>query len=90
MSFLKNGILKINIKWYILNITATHKIKDEINNTLYFSVIVHKTCACASRIVVVVKKPNGDIRLCTDYRELNKTIEFDFIPSHESTFRRGM
>ena len=28
----------------------------------------------------MVSKPNGDIRLCTDYRELNKITEFDPYP----------
>ena len=55
------------------------KVKAEIDNMLKLGIIEPSTSAWASPIVVVAK-PNGDIRLCTDYRALNKITEFDPYP----------
>ncbi|XP_072037003.1 uncharacterized protein [Amphiura filiformis] len=52
------------------------KVKEELDGMLRLGVIEPTTSAYASPIVVVAK-PNGDIRLCTDYRALNKITEFD-------------
>ena len=55
------------------------KVKAELDSMLNLEVIEPSTSAYASPIVVV-PKPNGDMRVCTDYRTLNKISEFDPYP----------
>lgn len=55
------------------------QVKNEIDNMLKLGVIEETDSAYASPIVVVAKK-TGDVRVCTDYRLLNKITEFDPYP----------
>ena len=52
------------------------KVQHEINNMLELGVIEEVNSAYASPIVAVTK-PNGDIRLCTNYKALNKITVTD-------------
>lgn len=52
------------------------KVQDEIDNMLNLGVIEEINSAYASPIVAV-NKPNGDIRLCTNYKALNKVTVVD-------------
>jgi hypothetical protein len=56
--------------------SLVQKVKAEIDSMLQLGVIEPTTSAYASPIVVV-PKPNGDIRVTTDYRSLNKITVFD-------------
>ena len=52
------------------------KVQDEIDNMLKLGVIEEINSAYVSPIVAV-NKPNGDIRLCTNYKALNKVTVVD-------------
>ena len=52
------------------------KVQEEIDNMLALGVIEEVNSAYASPIVAVTK-PNGDIRLCTNYKALNKCTVVD-------------
>ena len=52
------------------------KVQDEIDNMLNLGVIEEINSSYASPIVAV-NKPNGDIRLCTNYKALNKVTVVD-------------
>ena len=52
------------------------KVKAEIDSMLRLGIIEPTVSPYASPIVVVAK-PNGDIRVTTDFRMLNKQTEFD-------------
>jgi hypothetical protein len=42
--------------------------------------VIEETDSAYASPIVVVAKPNGDVRVCTDYRSLNKITEFDPYP----------
>ena len=52
------------------------KVQNEIDSMLKLGVIEEVNSAYASPIVVV-RKPNGDVRVTTDFRMLNKATQFD-------------
>ena len=55
------------------------KIQDEIDTLLEAGIIEPSTSPWASPIVPV-PKPGGDVRMCVDYRKLNKITETDIYP----------
>ena len=52
------------------------KVQDEIDNMLKLGIIEETNSAYASPIVAVTK-PNGELRLCTNYKALNKITVTD-------------
>ena len=54
-------------------------VKKEVQAMLDMGVIEPSVSPYSSPIVLV-KKPDGKIRFCIDYRELNKVVEFDAEP----------
>ena len=69
----------IRMRAYRTPHSLREKVKAELDSMLNLGVIEPSTSAYASPIVVV-PKPNGDVRVCTDYRALNKISEFDPYP----------
>lgn len=55
------------------------RVKEQISEMLKSGVIRESNSAYASPIVLVTK-PNGDLRLCIDYPELNKRVIKDRYP----------
>ena len=74
---------------YSVPFVLKDKVKDEINTMLDLGVIEHSDAAYASP-VVLVKKKDGNIRFCVDYRRLNQITLFDTepMPNTEEVFAR--
>lgn len=64
-------------------------VVDEIKQMLRMNIIEPSQSPYASPIVLI-KKPDGSVRFCTDYRKLNKVTLFDSepIPNVEELFTR--
>jgi len=56
-----------------------NKLQDIIDNLLK-NKIIRSSCSEFSSPIVLVKKKNGELRLCIDYRELNKRTVRDRYP----------
>ena len=63
-------------KAYRIPQAMKQKVQDEIDNMLKLGIIEETNSAYASPIVAVTK-PNGDIRLCVNYKPLNKITVTD-------------
>ena len=66
-------------KQYPLPFAAKKNLEEEINSLMNLGVIEPSKSPYASPCVMI-KKPNGSMRLCIDYRELNKKLIFDAEP----------
>ncbi|GFO34101.1 retrovirus-related pol polyprotein from transposon 297 [Plakobranchus ocellatus] len=69
------------MKQYPLPVHAMDEVDKEINFMLESGIISKSTSPYASPITVVMKK-DGAIRLCLDFRKLNKITIFDAEPIH--------
>jgi hypothetical protein len=49
-----------------------HEVVSKIIHELLETKIIRPSTSCYSSPAILVKKPNGDYRLCVDYRHLNK------------------
>ncbi|GFN94877.1 retrovirus-related pol polyprotein from transposon opus [Plakobranchus ocellatus] len=67
------------MKQYPLPVHAMDEVDKEINFMLESGIISKSTSPYASPITVVMKK-EGAIRLCLDFRKLNKITIFDAQP----------
>jgi hypothetical protein len=79
----------VRSKAYVLPHAMRDTIDKELDDMLQLGVIEASTAAYASPMVIV-KKPDGKIRVCIDYRRLNKITVFDPepIPTAESIFAK--
>ena len=71
-----NSDVPISKKAYILPYAMRDKVKKEILDMVEAGIAEKSTSPYASRIVIVPKKDNS-IRLCVDYRQLNRVTIFD-------------
>ena len=67
---------------YTVPFSQRETIDKEIDQMLKMGVIEPSTSSYASPIVLV-KKKDGKMRFCIDYRKLNKVVEFDTEPKPE-------
>eukprot|EP00745_Piridium_sociabile_P033382 TRINITY_DN571_c0_g1_i10.p1 TRINITY_DN571_c0_g1~~TRINITY_DN571_c0_g1_i10.p1 ORF type:complete len:1565 (+),score=261.65 TRINITY_DN571_c0_g1_i10:102-4796(+) len=69
----------IRVKQYPLPHSQEETIKHEIQSMLDMKVI-ERTSSPYSAPIVLVKKKDGCVRFCVDYRRLNKSLVFDAEP----------
>ncbi|XP_072169909.1 uncharacterized protein [Diadema setosum] len=69
----------IRQKAYRLPHAVRETVKRELDEMLEAGVISHSDSPYASPLVIV-KKKDGSLRLCVDYRKLNQVTEFDAYP----------
>ena len=69
----------IRLKLYRIPHAHKQKVLDELKDMEKNGVIEKSESEWASPLVIVTKR-DGGIRLCVDYRELNKTTKFDAYP----------
>ncbi|XP_063955624.1 uncharacterized protein LOC135154209 [Lytechinus pictus] len=69
----------IRQKAYRIPHTIKNKVKDELKEMLEAGIITESDSPYASPLVIV-KKKDGALRLCVDYRKLNEVTEFDAYP----------
>ena len=69
----------VRVKPYPLPFAKKEVIEKEVNVMLNLGVI-EASVSPYSAPVVLVKKPDGSVRFCIDYRELNKVTVFDAEP----------
>lgn len=75
---LKDPTKIVSRRPYRMAPTERQKLKDIINELIVNGIVRESTSEFASP-VILVKKKNGDDRMCTDYRELNKnTVPIKF------------
>ena len=77
----------VRLKPYPLPFSMKEVVEKEVQNMLDMGVIEKSTSAYSSPIVLV-KKPDGSVRFCIDFRALNKITIFDAepIPDQEEMF----
>ena len=63
-------------KPYPIPYALTEKVQQELNDMLKLGIIEPTTSPYAAPIVIL-KKKDSSLRVCVDYRELNKITEFD-------------
>ena len=82
-----NDEIPVNLPYRRISPTQFQEVKQHIRDLLHRNIIRESTSAYASPIVLVRKK-NGDLRLCVDYRKLNaKTIKDAYpLPRVEESF----
>lgn len=71
-----NKSIKLTSKPYPVQQKHFYKFKEKIKQLLHDKIISHSTSHVTSP-AFVADKPNGDIRIIVDYRELNEFIEDD-------------
>ena len=71
--------MPIRLKPYQIPHAYKQKVLDELKDMEKTGVIEKSESEWASPLVIVTKK-DGGIRLCVDYRKLNKTTKFDAYP----------
>lgn len=83
---LTDGV-SVNLPYRRIPPTQFEEVKQHIRELLHRDIIRESTSAYASPIVIVRKK-NGELRLCVDYRKLNsKTIKDAYpLPRVEESF----
>ena len=79
----------VRVKQYPLPHSQTSVIKEEVQTMLDMGVI-ERAASPYSAPIVLVKKKDGKVRFCIDYRRLNKHLVFDSepIPDTEQIFGR--
>jgi hypothetical protein len=77
----------VNIRQYPLPFQSEQTIGEEVNKMLAMNVI-ESSVSPFSAPVVLVRKKDGSVRFCIDFRQLNKVTQFDCepIPDTESLF----
>lgn len=68
-----------NIAPYRISVRWRAKLEDEVQALLKLDIIQPSRSPYAAPVVCVAK-PDGSLRMCIDYRELNKTIVTDAYP----------
>lgn len=69
----------IKQRYYPLSPTKQRALEDELERMLQLGVVTHSNSSWNSP-VVMVEKPNGDLRLCLDSRKLNAISKQDAYP----------
>jgi hypothetical protein len=72
----------VRTRQYPIPYTQRETIKEEVEAMLAMGAIEPSVSAYGSPIVLV-KKKDGRVRFCVDYRKLNKIVEFDAEPMPE-------
>ena len=77
----------IHVKPYPIPFAARDRVKEELTSMLNLGIVRFSTSPYSSPIVVV-KKKDGNIRLCIDFRKLNSISLFDSepIPNQDDLF----
>ncbi|KAK7101623.1 hypothetical protein V1264_019974 [Littorina saxatilis] len=83
----RNGDIVVNQRQYPMPFDTEKVIEDEVKKMLDLGIIEPSQSPYSSPIVLV-KKPDGSVRFCIDFRGLNKVTIFDSepIPDPESLF----
>lgn len=69
----------VNIHPYRIPVRWKRRLQEEIQNLLKLGIIVKSTSPWAAPVVCVAK-PDGSLRLCIDYRGLNRVTSTDAYP----------
>lgn len=75
----------VRCKSYPMPFAHREVISKEVDDMLRIGVI-EPACSPYNAPIVLVKKPDGSIRFCTDYRRLNRVTEFDAEPMPDTDY----
>ena len=87
VSFTLNDETPICSRPYPVPLSKEAVVEEEIRTLLEAQIISHSTSAYSAPIILL-RKPNGEHRLCVDFRKLNAVMDFQVepLPSHDRIF----
>ena len=77
---MKEGSRPITAKEHPVSFALRELVEEQLEDLKQKGILVESTHTDWASPIVVVKKPNGKIRICGDFRALNNCIQSDKYP----------